>query len=423
MTRTDTTQHESQSVSTPTQSGIDMAQFVALRAAACIGADYSNFALLDRADRRTVRLFHGTFLEPSIADRYTEFDIDSHFPIAAAVRTGQVISLSGADDYAAHFPDIWADTVAAGIEATVSLPLIRADGTSIGALGFAWAVAPSFDVSLGRALHALAELCTEIVERAETYEAEHQLIAELHLRLLSALPTVDGLENAARYLPAGSSSSVGGDWYEGVILDDGRLALVVGDVVGHGLSAAADMALMRGMVTALLLDGVTVADVFDRLTRVFSRRGDKILASAAVVVVDRRLSTLTYATAGHPPPLLIDPDGMITLLDAANGPWLGIAESRPIEVVVPFAVGTQLVMYTDGLVERRNRTFDAGIAEMVAVVSSQHTLGQPDELIDLVLDTLLDDGIHGDDIAVLVLKSVTSGSAARPPSAVNENCR
>jgi serine phosphatase RsbU (regulator of sigma subunit) len=111
------------------------------------------------------------------------------------------------------------------------------------------------------------------------------------------------------------------------------------------------------------------------------------------------------------------------LLDAANGPWLGIAESRPIEVVVPFAVGTQLVMYTDGLVERRNRTFDAGIAEMVAVVSSHHTLGQPDELIDLVLDTLLDDGIHDDDIAVLVLKSVTSGSAARPPSAVNENCR
>ena len=383
-----------------------MAQFVALRAADCIGADYSNFALLDRSDHRTIRLFHGSFLEPSIAERYTEFDIDSQFPIAAAVRTGQVISLSGADDYAAHFPDIWADTAAAGVAATVSLPLIRADGTSIGALGFAWSVAPSFDVSLDKALQALAELCIEIIERAETYEAEHQLIGALHLRLLSELPTVDGLKTAARYLPAGTSSSVGGDWYEGVMLDDGRLALVVGDVVGHGLPAAADMALIRGMITALLLDGVTVADVFDRLTRVLARRGERILASAAVVVLDRSLSTLTYATAGHPPPLLIDPDGVVTLLDAANGAWLGIAASRPIEVVLPFPIGTQLVLYTDGLVERRNRTFDEGIAEMVTVLASHHTLDQPDELIDLILRTLIGDGTHGDDIAVLVVKHV-----------------
>ncbi len=391
----------------PTPSGIDMAQFVALRAAACIGADYSNFALLDRTDHRTIRLFHGLFLELSIADRYTTFDIDSQFPIAAAVRTGQVISLSGADDYAAHFPDIWADTVAAGIAATISLPLIRADGTPIGALGFAWTVAPSFDVNLDNALQALAELCTEIVERAETYEAEHQLIGELHLRLLSALPTVDGLETAARYLPAGTSSSVGGDWYEGIILDDGRLALVVGDVVGHGLSAAADMALIRGMITSLLVEGVAVADVFDRLTKVLARRGEKILASAAVVVVDRRLSTLTYATAGHPPPLLIDPDGAVTLLDAANGPWLGIAEPCPIEVILPFPTGTQLLMYTDGLVERRDRTFDVGIAEMIAVLASHPSLDQPSELIDLILDTLIGDGSHGDDIAVLVVKNVT----------------
>ena len=137
-----------------------------------------------------------------------------------------------------------------------------------------------------------------------------------------------------------------------------------------------------------------------------ARRGERILASAAVVVLDRSLSTLTYATAGHPPPVLIDPDGTVTLLDAANRAWLGVAASRPIEVVLPFPIGTQLVLYTDGLVERRNRTFDEAIGEMITVLASHHTLDQPDQLIDLILDTLIGDGSHGDDIAVLIVKHV-----------------
>ncbi len=392
----------------PKSSGVEMAQFVALRAATCIGADYSNFALLDRTDRRTIRLFHGNFLDASIAHRYVEFDIDTHFPIAVAVRSGQVVALSGRGDYADRFPDMWADTSAAGFAATVSLPLIRVDGTAIGALGFAWAVAPSFDLNLDKALRALGELCAEIIERAETYEAEHDLIGELHLRLLSELPTMDGLTTAARYLPAGASSSVGGDWYEGVLLEDGRLALIVGDVVGHGLSAAADMALIRGLITSLLDDGVPVADVFDRLTRVLVRRGERILASAALVVIDRSRSTLTYATAGHPPPLLIDPSGTVKLLDAANGAWLGVAASRYEPVVLPFAAGAQVVMYTDGLVERRDRTFDAGIAEMIGLLSSSHSLDEPDNLIDLILETLIGDRTPADDIAVLVVKNNAS---------------
>src|SRR4029077_3420799 len=140
-------------------------------------------------------------------------------PIAAAIRTGDVVVLDGPDAYRSRFPEILDDTLAAGIEATASLPLIRADGSAIGALGFAWAGAPAFDLKLDTALRALAQLCAEIVERAELYEAEHQLVAELHRRLLGPLPQPVGLTTAALYLPAVKSASVGGDWYEGLVLD------------------------------------------------------------------------------------------------------------------------------------------------------------------------------------------------------------
>ena len=102
------------------QLGIDMAQFVALRAASCIGAEYSNFALLDRTDHRTIRLFHSSFLDESIAHRYVEFDIDSVFPIAAAIRTRQTINLSGPDDHAEEFAELWAMAAAPWSLATLS---------------------------------------------------------------------------------------------------------------------------------------------------------------------------------------------------------------------------------------------------------------------------------------------------------------
>jgi hypothetical protein len=388
-----------------------MAQFVALRAATCVGADYANFALLDRGDGRTIRLFHSLSLDPSIAHRYTEFDVDAPFPIAAAVRTGEVVVLAGAEDYAARFPEMWADTLAAGVTATISVPLTRSDGSPIGALGFAWSVPPLFDALRG-ALAALAELCTEIVERSEVYEAEHRMIADLHLRLLGPLPRVTGLATAARYLPADYTELVGGDWYEGSVLDDGRLVVVVGDVCGHGLAAAADMALVRGMITALLIDGVPVADVFARVSKVLVRRVDDILATAALVVVDLSRSELTYATAGHLPPLLADPTGSVMVLDAANAPMLGVSTTRQIAATMPFPVGARLVMYTDGLVERRDRTFDAGIAELVDVLSSEDNPDDPGQMINVLIRALIGEDQHTDDIAVLVIDNIHSNSCA-----------
>ena len=240
----------------------------------------------------------------------------------------------------------------------------------------------TFDAKLESALNAVADLCTATIERAERYDAEHQLIVELHRSLLGALPTMAGIEISARYIPAGETHSVGGDWYEGLLLDGGRIALVVGDVTGHGVAAAADMALIRGMVTALLHSGVAVADVFGEVSGVLRQRPGLLLATAALAVIDVAAETVTFATAGHPPPVLRLPDGQIRLLDTANAPIIGHAGTRSVADVTPFPIGSQLVMFTDGLVERRDRPFDVGIAQVAAVLAALSEHVTPDELTD-----------------------------------------
>ena len=126
---------------------LEVAQFIAMRASACVGADYSNLALYDE-DRQSLRLFHGTSLDPEIAVRYTDIPVSAPFPIAAAVRLGQAVLVPNLDAYRTQFPEILADTVAAGIQATASLPLRRGDGSLVGAIGFAWRDLMPFDAKL-----------------------------------------------------------------------------------------------------------------------------------------------------------------------------------------------------------------------------------------------------------------------------------
>ena len=386
--------------------GADIAQFVALRAAACVGADYSNLAIVNVEAHGSVRLYHGTFLDSEAASRYTDLHLDAGFPITEAVRTNEAIVLEGESAYRDRFPAIWDETIALGVRATMSMPLCRNDGSVIGAIGFAWAEPPAFDLKLETALTALAHLVAEIVQRAEVYEAEHQMISDLHRRLLSDLPKVEGLRSAARYLPAGQSSAIGGDWYEGIVLDNGSVAIVVGDVVGHGLTAAADMALIRGMVTALVHDGVAIEDVFARVSRVLQRRPEDLLATAALAVIDLRAETVSYSTAGHPAPLVLSPDGTVTPLDGANAPMLGVGACLSTAAVAPFPAGSKLVMYTDGLVESRMRAFDEGIRALQDLLGASPTDERPDELIDRVLAALVTEFPAHDDIAVVVVEHV-----------------
>ncbi|MGZ8766210.1 MAG: PP2C family protein-serine/threonine phosphatase, partial [Acidimicrobiia bacterium] len=196
---------------------------------------------------------------------------------------------------------------------------------------------------------------------------------------------------------------VGGDWYDGLLVGESKMAIVVGDVTGHGVAAAADMALVRGMVSALLHAGIAVSDVFREVSGVLDERKGMLLATAALAVIDVAADTVTFATAGHPPPLLLLPDGEVRLLSTANSPMIGVSTTQAVADTAPFPAGARLVMYTDGLVERRDRTFDVGVAEAAHHLATlSHPLSSRD-LLDSLLNALVA-GESEDDIAIIVVE-------------------
>ena len=386
-----------------------VAQFVAFRAAACVGADYANLALLTDSGA-SLRLYDDIVSGREVAPRHTDVAIDAPYPITAAIREGRAVLIGDAAGYRSQFPGAAAEAAASGVEALAALPLYRADGSALGALAFGWKDATAFHPKTEAALRAVAILCVETVERAERYDADHELVLAMQRRLLGELPTMAGLDTHARYLPATAALAVGGDWYEGLVLADGRMALVVGDVAGHGVAAAADMALVRGMVSALLHSGVAPSDVFAELSAVLRQRSVLLTATAALVVVDLARSTVTFATAGHPPPLLRLPGAGVVPLDSANSPLIGAPGTRRISDTAPFPPGASLVMYTDGLVERRDRPVDDGIGQASACLA-----GHPDEapgvdVVESLIADLVGDRVAEDDIAVLVVQHTGSHS-------------
>jgi serine phosphatase RsbU (regulator of sigma subunit) len=162
------------------------------------------------------------------------------------------------------------------------------------------------------------------------------------------------------------------------------------------------------MISALLHAGIHLGEVFTELSGVLVQRSAALLATAAVAVVDISAQRLTFATAGHPSPLLRLPDGQVQRLDAANSAMIGIrSNGRGAAVSIPFPPGAQLVMFTDGLVERRDRPFYAGIDEAVSHLGAVGESLGPHQLVASLVDALLDDMENEDDVAVLVVENTS----------------
>jgi anti-sigma regulatory factor (Ser/Thr protein kinase) len=207
-----------------------------------------------------------------------------------------------------------------------------------------------------------------------------------------------------RYQAAARPLQVGGDWYDVVELEDGRIALIVGDCVGHGLAAATVMGQVRSACRALLFQNPSPATVLEWLDRFAGRLPGAQCTTAVCAVLNPDTGELVYSSAGHPPPILVHADGTTRLLDDGHTIALGIRphRSRPQASVTVPARAT-LVFYTDGLVERRRSPLDDGIARAAAFV--QEGLASPlDDLANQIMSRLAPSGGYQDDVALLMYR-------------------
>ena len=242
-------------------------------------------------------------------------------------------------------------------------------------------------------------------ERAELESARAQFFTEVAVTLQRAVlgPTLLPAGFAVHYEPASGTLEVGGDWYDVVDLPGGRYGVVVGDVVGRGLPAAAVMGQLRSAIRALLLESRSPAHVLRALDRFAALVPGATCSTVFCAVIDPVAGTLRYSSAGHVPAIVVDADGAVRFLTEAGSLPLAVVDGlvRP-ERDVLLAPGDTLLLYTDGLVERRDRDLDAGMDRAAAaVVDGRHL--PPEQLAALLTDQLLDDA-PDDDVAFLVYR-------------------
>ena len=285
-----------------------------------------------------------------------------------------------------------------------AVPLL-VHGDLIGVLQVGSATPRHFSDDDTRLLQLAGERMALAIDRARLFEDTRHIAQTLQRKLLpERLPTVPGVELAARYLPGGPGVEVGGDWYDVFTYKDGRLGLAMGDVVGHGVDAASLMGQLRTALRAYAVECPSPAEVLDRLGSLFDQLAPGQMATLVFGVFEPSTSTIRLASAGHPPPLAIAPDGSSAYLVHEPCPPLGVMPYLPyVERAARLAPGSTLLLYTDGLIEQRG-SIEAGLARLREAVAGHS--GGPESLCDRVTATLLPDGSADDDAAVLALRDV-----------------
>ncbi|WP_316767622.1 SpoIIE family protein phosphatase [Streptomyces sasae] len=294
--------------------------------------------------------------------------------------------------------------ITAGVHSVLLAPLVS-DGRVLGILMLARAgeSAPfsNEDATVARELAARA---ARALDRAVRFEREHTMALELQRAVLSEpgqLQQRAGVETIARYRPADDGSLIGGDWYDVLALPDGRTMLVIGDVMGHGVEAAVAMSHYRSTLRALALAGLSPRRILQHADRMVADSGFERVATCFLVLGDAEVATLTYAGAGHLPPAWLTPWGEMQLVPVPVGPPLGSGLGRYEQRVFPERGGV-LLLYTDGLVERRGEDIDLGLDRLTGLSLC------PTDPLDKIVDTVLARLATGseDDIALLAARAV-----------------
>jgi serine phosphatase RsbU (regulator of sigma subunit)/PAS domain-containing protein/anti-sigma regulatory factor (Ser/Thr protein kinase) len=355
-------------------------------------------------------------------------------PMAEALAGGHAVleaDLTVADSWRAQDPEGADQALAYGVHSLITAPL-QARGVVLGMVNY-WRSEREErfgeeDLSFAEELAARAAVA---IDNARRFTREHTMAETLQRSLLPhVLPVQGAVDIAYRYLPA--QARVGGDWFDVIPLPGARVALVVGDVVGHGLHAAATMGRLRTAVHNFSTLDLPPDELLTRLDELVGRidledsggEGEGITGATCLYAIYDPVSGLcTLSTAGHLPPALVRPDGSVEFLEVPVSPPLGLG-GFPFEAAeVRLPEGSRLVLYTDGLVEHRDRDLDAGL-EQLRTVLADHVDRTPEETCEAVFDAMVPES-RRDDIALLVARTrlleedrIATWDVPRDPAAV-----
>jgi serine phosphatase RsbU (regulator of sigma subunit)/anti-sigma regulatory factor (Ser/Thr protein kinase) len=292
-----------------------------------------------------------------------------------------------------------------GIRTMLGVPL-QVEGHVIGVMHIGSLVLREFDEDDVALLQLAADRAALAIDDARVSEMRAVTSIMQRTLLPERLPEIPGLRFSVKYLPAGTGVKIGGDWYDVFQLGDGRLAFVIGDVVGRGVLAASVMAESRTALRAYLVQGHQLTEVVAMLNDLLVSMGRNRGATLSILALDPEAEELEAVTAGHLPPLLIDPGGGPRLLEQRPGLQVGIRSGNEYEAFrYPFPVGSRLLLYTDGLIERRGESIDVGLGRLTAAAQAAARDPQTD-LADDVYRALLDEAPLADDVALLAIETL-----------------
>ncbi|MGW1893501.1 SpoIIE family protein phosphatase [Streptomyces sp. NPDC002004] len=344
---------------------------------------------------------------PGFLDWLEGTPLYAHLPGTETLTSGVPLFIESQRDLCTDYPGTPAD----GVQSWAYIPLI-ASSRPVGTCALGFDDTHQFTADERGMLSALGSLIAQALERARLYDEEFAVARGLqHALLPHRLPAVPGVRITGRYLPGTGGMDIGGDWYDVIRTPQGT-ALVIGDVEGHSVAAAATMGQLRSAVRAFAMAGQRPGEVVSGTNRLLGDLDAELLASCCYIELDSGTGTAVAVRAGHCPPLLRRTDGRTRVLGLEGGPLLGIDPTADYpETRLRLAPGSVLALYTDGLVEEPGIDVDVGIDRLRTSLAH----GRADTLDELA-DRLLGEARHSthraDDIALL-LTEYTPGDA--PP--------
>ena len=372
-------------------------------------ADWSTIDLVDDGVLRRLAVAHidpdKVRLAQELAEKYPP-DPDAPTGAWNVMRTGQSEFVPEVTDELLEMLDIEDEQKQLirdlQLRSAVTVPLI-ARGRVLGVMSWVSAESGRLYTQADLALaEDLAKRAAIAIDNAELHSQTLAAAVQLQRAVLpDSMPDVPGMEVAAWYRPSGRTE-VGGDFYDAIPLRDGRVALFVGDVMGRGVAAAAAMAQMRAAVRAYAAADPRPAAVVGALDTMFGLFPTDQLVTLAYLLVDPTTDSLTFTNAGHPPPALLRADGTTEQLPLADGAPLGTVPQERGERTVRFCPGDAVVIFTDGLIERRDEDISTG---QQRVIDALPRLARPDLTTALgQLGESLTDPARNDDVAVLAVR-------------------